>query len=200
MNSKLFLLFRVKQLFIAEKVTGGGNGSGGGGGGGSGGGGNTSSTSQPSKCGSVCGKDSNGTGVTRIVGGTVASKGEYPWLVLVKITAGGSPMQCGGSLVTTTHAVTAAHCLEFSGITEITVTAGEHDVSTTSEATTQFIEVTKSTQHPQYDPNSQDNDIAVLTLGEPVKWTDNVAPICLGINQDHTGTLAVVAGWGTLSY
>lgn len=44
------------------------------------------------------------------------------------------------------------------------------------------------------------NDLAVITLSKNFEWDDNVGPICLSSGMDHTGELAVVAGWGTLTY
>lgn len=118
----------------------------------------------------------------------------------MKIRAGGSPLQCGGSIITTAHVLSAAHCFEFSGITEVTVVAGEHNLDSSSETTTQVINADVVSQHPDYDAESQKNDLAVITLSKNFEWDDNVGPICLSSGMDHTGELAVVAGWGTLTY
>ena len=76
------------------KICGGGEGGGGGGGGGGGAGGGSG------RCGY---KPS-----TRIVGGTEAPKGAWPWQAQIRTTSG-FPF-CGGTLVHPQWVVTAAHC------------------------------------------------------------------------------------------
>ena len=50
----------------------------------------------------------------RIVGGTEAPIGEYPWLALLGYTKGRSgPIRflCGGSLIGDRYVITASHCV-----------------------------------------------------------------------------------------
>lgn len=49
----------------------------------------------------------------RVVGGVPATKGGWPWMALVgyKNAAGEVSFKCGGSLITTQHVLTAAHCI-----------------------------------------------------------------------------------------
>ena len=44
----------------------------------------------------------------RIVGGSDASQGEFPWMV--SITRRGGHF-CGGTLITKNHVLTAGHCI-----------------------------------------------------------------------------------------
>lgn len=60
----------------------------------------------------VCGQAPAGAGASRIVGGEEAGVGEYPWMARVEISLGGVGMACGGAIVTTTHVVTASHCVD----------------------------------------------------------------------------------------
>ena len=46
----------------------------------------------------------------RIVGGTDAQPGSWPWQVLLDNTALQGPLWCGGSIVAPYWVVTAAHC------------------------------------------------------------------------------------------
>ena len=76
----------------------GGGGGGGGDGGGGGGGGSGGGLGQ-------CGYKPN----VRIVGGTEAPKGAWPWQAQVRTTSGFT--FCGGTLVHPRWVVTAAHCV-----------------------------------------------------------------------------------------
>lgn len=46
---------------------------------------------------------------TRIIGGKESMRGAYPWIVLLFIN---DEFMCGGSIMDTTHIITAAHCLK----------------------------------------------------------------------------------------
>ena len=62
-----------------------------------------------------CAELSNSTDFTdpsewsRIVGGGIASKGDYPWFARA-MRNNGKPDQCGGMLVAPEYVLTAAHC------------------------------------------------------------------------------------------
>ncbi|KAK4308891.1 hypothetical protein Pmani_019436 [Petrolisthes manimaculis] len=61
-----------------------------------------------------CGAARLDSGTDRIVGGSEAKVGEYPWMITYGIKDnGGFFPRCGGSIITTTHILTAAHCVEF---------------------------------------------------------------------------------------
>nr|XP_046236590.1 transmembrane protease serine 9-like [Scatophagus argus] len=52
--------------------------------------------------------------------------------------------------------------------------------------------------HPSYDPLSYNNDIGLLKMSAPVKFSDSIFPVCLASENStfHTGTSSWVAGWG----
>ena len=73
---------------------------------------------------------------------------------------------------------------------------GEHD-TTDSEADIRTISAI--TDHPDYDSsNNFAYDFSILTLAEPVTFTDKVSPACLpsDVSQDYAGQEATVIGWG----
>lgn len=145
----------------------------------------------------LCGQAPAGAGASRIVGGEEAGVGEYPWMARVEISLGGVGMACGGAIVTTTHVVTASHCVD-NEFLEITVKAGLHDLSSYQENTTQVIKAKQVLQHPMFSPMTSANDIALLTLEAPLRWTAGVGPVCLPPDAGFEGRVAVVTGWGSL--
>ena len=86
----------------------GGGGGGGGQGGGGGGGGGVGGSGQ-------CGIKPRG----RIVGGTDAPKGAWPWQAQIRTTSGF--LFCGGTLVAPQWVVTAAHCVPNTSPSDIRV-------------------------------------------------------------------------------
>ena len=57
--------------------------------------------------------------------------------------------------------------------------------------------------HENYDPQTVDNDVALLKLKKPITFpSDNsIAPVCMPeAGNDFTGYDAIVTGWGTTSY
>ncbi|XP_063593874.1 chymotrypsinogen A-like isoform X1 [Penaeus indicus] len=164
----------------------------------SGGGGGSSGT-QASGCEKVCGKASESAGAPKIVGGEASTPGEYPWMVYLNINDGILSYICGGSILTTTHIITAAHCVDYDS-PQVVVVAGEHNIETDDETVTQIIRGKKITMHPKFNPNNMANDIAIITLKSSLEWTDNVGPICLPPDNTFENRDAVITGWGLLDY
>ena len=61
-----------------------------------------------------------------IVGGSNAVKNVWPWQAAIFISTPEGNFFCGGTLVSPTKVVTAAHCLE--GASSLTVVLGDHDL------------------------------------------------------------------------
>ena len=55
--------------------------------------------------------------------------------------------------------------------------------------------------HEQYDPQTFENDIAILTLDRNVIFSKSVQAACLPDSDfDYTGTRGTVTGWGTIYF
>ncbi|XP_072896888.1 coagulation factor X isoform X3 [Hemitrygon akajei] len=132
----------------------------------------------------------------RIIGGDLCRRGFCPWQVLIHTKNGYG--FCGGTLINNRWVVTAAHC--FDTIHPHSVTVGEFDKLRT-ETWEQNVLVKKFLTHPQYNPETYDNDIALLYLNQSVNFTFAVAPICLpnhnlGKLLLQSGKGGMVSGWG----
>ncbi|XP_050396700.1 serine proteinase stubble [Patella vulgata] len=139
----------------------------------------------------------------RIVGGIDAEECEYPWMVRLQV----GDSLCGGTIIDETHILTAGHCIGTNTASDITVVAGEHDynVLDTNEVSKEVAAVDVHPDYVELATGGVENDVAVLTLKEPLNFEDNpcTQPICLPNAGDgsliEAGTQCVVAGWGTTS-
>ncbi|XP_056600592.1 vitamin K-dependent protein C [Triplophysa dalaica] len=132
-----------------------------------------------------------------VMGGTVGKKGESPWQALILNHLG--RFHCGGVLIDENWVLTAAHCLETS--TRFSVRLGDYD-RYKHEQTEQTLLVKQHIMHPQYNPVTVDNDIALLQLSGPAKLSQYILPACLPSRNlaermlHRNGTLTIVTGWG----
>jgi len=150
-----------------------------------------STTAAPGSC--SCGQ----AGSNRIVGGVETEQHEYPWQVAL-VSASGSHPFCGGTLISSRHVLTAAHCTAGSNVGSIAVLVGEHRID---DQLFTRVRLSKITDHPNYNSNNLDNDFSILTLSEPVQFSTSVSPACLpgSTSELYGGRKATVSGWGTTS-
>ena len=130
-----------------------------------------------------------------IVGGGPLAITASPWDVAL-VQRG---TLCSGSLISVGWIITAAHCVDGLNPSEIAAFAG---VSTLSQRTAaNQVGIGSIVLHPQWDPASYANDVALLQLTAPVTPSASVQPIALPDLADPLawpakGTLAAISGWG----
>ncbi len=130
-----------------------------------------------------------------IVGGWPAKDNEWPWQVRLYENPGDEWGFCGGSLIDSQWVLTAAHCVP--GVTSLTVGYGSVDRAKQKRVDSAIV-----VSHPGYNTtNNSENDIALVKLAKPVKFTKGAAKVSLANNDQYKasfGETAYVTGWGML--
>ncbi|GAA3590506.1 hypothetical protein GCM10022295_85190 [Streptomyces osmaniensis] len=149
-----------------------------------------------------------------VIGGTTTSITSAPWMAQLWYyddqgtadEADDTGFFCGGAVVAPTKILTAAHCVKgYDWYNYGAVVTGTNQLPTTDEAGNSDLHggtvslPYRQWNHPSYNATTIDNDIAVITLANPVKAT----PIRMTTSGDTAsyaaGTSAKVYGWGRTS-
>ncbi|XP_075168585.1 trypsin-1-like [Haematobia irritans] len=136
------------------------------------------------------------TWASRIIGGQFATPGQFPYQISLQSQG---RHHCGGSLISETFIVTAAHCTIGQNPNLMKVIVGATDLQT-GEGQTFNIE--KFIVHPQYNPQTQDYDISLIKLANAVTLgTPTVDKIELASADSNfaADTLATISGFGAIN-
>ncbi|CAF4574215.1 unnamed protein product [Rotaria socialis] len=149
-----------------------------------------------------CGCSASSVSISRIVGGEDASSGAWNWAVSIRI---GSSGLCGGSIISSSWVITAAHCVADFTPSDFIVYAGSNARWSGSQSRT----VSNIIAHENFNPLTYEYDIALLQLSSPLNMSDPaLSKICLpNVTQatlsagewPPSGTSVVTIGWGRLS-
>ncbi|XP_017891818.1 transmembrane protease serine 9-like [Ceratina calcarata] len=137
---------------------------------------------------------------TRIVGGSEATPGQYPWQVSLQWGVFNSLSHfCGGSIINSQWILTAGHCAEaVPNYGTFVVKAGKHDLKKV-EGNEQSVKVVKSIVHESYPGGVAPYDIALLKLASPLKLNSAVKAINLPKANSEPSGNAILTGWGSIS-
>jgi secreted trypsin-like serine protease len=149
--------------------------------------------------------------VPYIINGQEASISQFPWQVYVEggpFKEGGKTfaISCGGSILDSTHILTAAHCVDVEGTTTehspaaFVVVSGDSNINELS-STIQVRGVASIRAHPYYavSPEIKD-DVAILTLDTPLELSQAMdaepIPLVPAGATPAPGTTLSLSGYG----
>ncbi|XP_063080189.1 complement factor D [Engraulis encrasicolus] len=132
-----------------------------------------------------------------VTGGKEAVAHSRPYMASVQQQGG--KHECGAFLISNQWLLSAAHCF-VDGAGGRTVVVGVHSLSG-EEATKETFQISAVYNHPDFNTENYDNDIALIKLDGPVVESEAVKPLSYqgAVAEPAEGAEVETAGWGSLN-
>ncbi|CAB3235477.1 unnamed protein product [Arctia plantaginis] len=144
-----------------------------------------------------CGKPSDNIVAMRIVGGRRAAPHSFPWTVAILKK---DRMHCGGAIITNKHVLSAGHCFQWDNFKLMEVLIGLDNMEDLKNVEKRNI--SSVVIHEAFTSTAvrDENDIAIATLKTPVRFNENIIPICLPeVGETFAGRVGTIVGWGRVA-
>jgi len=137
-------------------------------------------------------------GSSRIIQGQTAP-GPIPWQAHLRVGNPNRPFWviCGGTIIDSKTILTAAHCYHGGDLNrdDFFIAAGAVPLE---DPSAQIAFVESIILHESFNPETADNDIAILKLKTALTFNDKVRPACLPDASFNPEGIAVASGWGLI--
>lgn len=127
---------------------------------------------------------------TNIIGGAPAKLGAYPHQVVFLYY---SSVYCGGSIVTTSFVLTAAHC-DMANLGAFKAVAGS--LSYKKYSSGQVRSLSRFLRHSRYTQADRGFDIAIVKVSQNFVLNSNVQKVSININTAYPTGALIATGWG----
>lgn len=135
-----------------------------------------------------------------VIGGKNARSGEFPHMAAIgyKNLNNQINFKCGGSLISEQHVITAAHCNKADRQVPSIVRLGDVNLKIKEpNSPERDIEIAEFIFHEKYVQNEKIHDIAIIKLGQIIKFSKYIRPACVATSKKILeNTKAFATGWG----
>ncbi|KAK9965093.1 hypothetical protein ABG768_004202 [Culter alburnus] len=134
----------------------------------------------------------------RIVGGSSASEGAWPWQVDIQTDSQGHV--CGGTIIAENWVLSAAHCFPNpNDISSYMIYAGRQQLNGWNPDQTSH-RIRRVVVPLGYTDPRLGQDIALVELATPIVWSDRIQPVCLpyASAEFNSDMKCMITGWGDI--
>ncbi|CAD7014706.1 unnamed protein product [Ceratitis capitata] len=125
-----------------------------------------------------------------------ANFGEIPWQAMI-LKESTKTLLGGGAIIGDQVVLTAASVVKGVSPNDLKVKGGEWELGRDSEPLPfQIVGVKSIDIHPEYNPSTGSNDMAVLRLDKRIEFAQHIKPICVTNEDPKPGEKCITTGWG----